>query len=77
MADVRVQLTSRSGRPGAKDAPVTVHGEWGMHPTRIDRGFTAQLAELMEAARYVAEHGNVTDISILVYRDTTIDAPVV
>lgn len=67
MADVRMQLTSRTGKPGTVDAVQIGHGDWPLYPFRITQEFTRQLADVMEAAHHVARDGLVTEVSILVY----------
>lgn len=64
---INAQITSRSGQPGEKNVTPVVHGEYPITAGRLGREFTAQLADVLQAAEFVARDGMVTEVAVLVY----------
>lgn len=64
---INAQITSRSGQAGTRDAPTVVHGEFPIKSGRLGREFTQHLADVLQAAEFVARDGKVTEVSILVF----------
>lgn len=69
MAQIRAQITTRSGPPGTKDTPALVQGEFRLHKGRKAPEFFHRLGEVLEAAAQVAQDGMVTEVAVLVYPD--------